>query len=208
MLCHKADGFKHVGVTSMNKGFGVKAGLALVMLGLAGCSTSGDSSSPGLGEMLLTGGVTRPPPQQVALEDVYCPPVSIVDGGSAIQVYAGGRAGDASALRSQVSISNLARECQGQPDGSTLVKVGVEGRALLGVGGGAGRFNVPVQIVVKGGSGVIANRSRQTSVAIPSGDTQASFAVIEGGILVPAAYANTFEIEVGLGGRASAGRRG
>lgn len=207
MLCHKAE-IKNVGVTSMNDGFGMKAGLALVLLGLAGCSTSGESSM-GVGEMLLTGGATRPPPQQVALEDVYCPPVTIVEGGSAIQVYAGGRAGDASALRSQVSISNLARECLGQPDGSTLVKVGVEGRALLGMGGGAGgRFNVPVQIVVKGSAGPIANRSRQTSVAIPSGDTQASFSVIEGGIVVPAAYANTFNIEVGLGGRAAAGRRG
>jgi hypothetical protein len=193
----------------MNNGSGRKVGFALVVLGfagLAGCSTSGEGSL-GVGEMLLTGGATRPPPQRVAVEDVYCPTVDIMDGGSAIQVYAGGRAGDASALRSQVSISNLARECLGQPDGSTLVKVGVEGRALLGVGGGAGRFNVPVQIVVKGGSGIIANRSRQMSVAIPSGDTQASFTVVENGIVVPAAHANSFEIEVGLGGRA-AGRRG
>jgi hypothetical protein len=194
----------------MNNGFGRKAGLALAALGfagLAGCTSSGESSM-GVGEMLLTGGATRPPVQRVALEDVYCPTVTIMDGGSAIQVYAGGRAGDASALRSQVAIGELARECQGQPDGSTLVRVGVEGRALLGVGGGAGRFNVPVQIVVKGGSSVIANRSRQTSVAIPSGDTQANFTVIENGIVVPAAYANSFEIEVGLGGRAAAGRRG
>ncbi|WP_457090642.1 hypothetical protein [Microvirga sp. P5_D2] len=194
----------------MNNGSGRKAGFALVVLGLAGlagCSSSGEGSI-GVGEMLLTGGATRPPPQRVAIEDVYCPTVSIIDGGSAIQVYAGGRAGDASALRSQVSINNLARECVGQPDGSTLVKVGVEGRALLGVGGGAGRFNVPVQIVVKGGQGVIANRSRQTSVAIPAGDTQASFTVIENGIVVPAAYANSFEIDVGLGSRPAAGRRG
>jgi hypothetical protein len=194
----------------MNDGFGRKAGFALVALGLsalAGCSTSGEGSI-GVGEMLLTGGATRPPPQRVAAEDVYCPPVTVMDGGSAIQVYAGGRAGDSSALRSQVSLGDLARECVGQPDGSTLVKVGVEGRALLGVGGSASRFDVPVQIVVKGGSGVIANRSRRTSVAIPAGDTQASFTVIEGGIVVPAAYANTFDIEVGLGGRSAAGRRG
>lgn len=162
----------------------------------------------GLGDMLLTGGSSLPPPQKVAVEDVYCPPVTVMEGGSAIQVYGGGRTGDASALRSQVSIGELARECHGQPDGSTLVKVGVEGRALLGAGGGAGRYDVPVQIVVKGGSGVIANRSRRTAVAIPAGDTQASFTVIENGIVVPAAYANTFEIEVGLGGRAAAGRRG
>ena len=208
MPCHKAgEAFRTLGVTSMNKRSGRTAGLALVVLGLAGCSTSGESSM-GVGEMLLTGGATRAPVQRVAAEDVYCPTVTVMDGGSAIQVYAGGQSGDANALRSQVSIGELARECAGQSDGSTLVKVGVAGRALLGVGGSASRFDVPVQIVVKGGSGVIANRSRRTSVAIPAGDTQASFTVIEGGIVVPAAYANTFDIEVGLGGRAAAGRRG
>jgi len=159
----------------------------------------------GLGEMLLTGGASQAPVQARPMDDVYCPPVLIADGGSAIQVYSGGRSGDSSALRSQVSISNLARECIGQPDGSTLVKVGVEARALLGAGGAAGRYNVPVQIAVKDGSTVIANRSRTTVAAIPAGGTQATVTVVEDGIVVPPASANSFEIEVALGAR---GRRG
>lgn len=195
----------------MSDGFRAKARWALAALGLtalAGCGGApGEGGSMGLGDMLLTGGATLPPAQQVAVEDVYCPPVTIFEGGSAIQAYSGGRAGDSSALRSQISLGQLARECVGQADGSTLVKVGVEARALLGAGGSAGRYEAPVQILVKNGSSVLANRSRRAAVPIPAGGTQGTVTVIEEGIVVPAAYANTFEIEVGLGGRA-AGRRG
>ena len=106
-------------------------------------------------------------------------------------------------LRSQIALGEIARECVGQPDGSTLVRVGVEGRALLGAGGSAGRYDVPVHIVVKGGSTVFANRSRRVAAAIPAGQTQATFSVVEEGIVVPAANANSFEIEVGLGTRAA-----
>ena len=187
----------------MRKVLTAKAGVALAALSvsaLAGCAAPGESGGMGIGEMLITGGATLAPVQAKPMDDVYCPTVTIADGGSAIR-----SGGDSSSLRSQISISNLARECMGQPDGSTLVKVGVEARALLGAGGSAGRYTVPVQIVVKDGSTVIANRSRSAVAAIPAGSTQASVTIIEDGIVVPAAQANSFEIEVGLGGR---GRRG
>ena len=118
------------------------------------------------------------------------------------------RVGDAGSVRSQISLGDLARECVGQPDGSTLVRVGVEAQALLGTGGSAGRYDVPVQIVVKDGSTVFANRSRRVAAAIPAGQTRTTVSVVEEGIVVPAASANNFEIEVGLGARAATGRRG
>lgn len=184
----------------MGKGLKAKAGLAVAVLGvsaLAGCAGSGEGM--GLGEMLLTGGATQAPVQVRPMDDVYCPPVEIFEGGAAL------RSGSSETLRSQIAISNVARECVGQPDGSTLVKVGVEARALLGAGGAAGRYPVPVQIIVKDGSTVIANRSRSALAAIPAGGTQATVTVVEDGIVVPPARVNTFEIEVGLGGK---GRRG
>lgn len=183
----------------MGKGLKAKAALAAAVLGssvLSGCAGSGEM---GLGEMILTGGATQAPVQVQAAEDVYCPPVEIFDGGAAI------RTGGAETMRSQIAISNLARECRGQPDGSTLVKVGVEARALLSTGGSAGRHNVPVQIVVKDGSTVIANRSRSAVAVIPAGGSQATVTIVEDGIVIPPNLVNTFEIEVGLGGR---GRRG
>jgi hypothetical protein len=191
-------------------GWNAKAGWALAVLGLTalgGCGAPGEGGSS-LGNMVLFAGTSVPPPQKKALEDVYCPTVDIMEGGSAIQAFSGGRVGEQSGLRSQIAISNLARECAGQQDGSTLVKIGVEGRALLGAGGTPGRYDVPVQIVVKNGSRVIANRSARTSVTIPAGDTQGSFTIIEDGIVIPAVDASAFEIEVGLGnGGGAAARR-
>jgi hypothetical protein len=189
-------------------GVGSRAAVAAAgLLALAGCGTSSGGGTS-LGDMVLFAGTTAPPVQTTPIGDTYCPMVSVIEGGSAIQAYSGGRVGDAEALRSQVALGQLARECALQPDGSVLVKVGVEGRALQGAGGGAGRFDVPVHIVVKKGSTIIANRVRRTAVAIPAGDTQGSFAIVEEGIVVPAVDSQDFEIEVGLGGAgAPAGRR-
>jgi hypothetical protein len=181
-------------------GAGARAAMAaaglLVLTGCGGSSGGGMS----LGDMLLSGGISPPKTQQAAMSDTYCPAVSVTEGGAAIQAYSGGRVGDAEALRSQVALGQLARECALQPDGSVLVKVGVEGRALQGAGGSAGRFDVPVHIIVKKGSTVLAERVRRTAVAIPAGDTQGSFALVEDGIVVPASASQDFDIEVGLGG--------
>jgi hypothetical protein len=188
----------------MNEGLNRGAGLALAVLGitaLAGCGAPGEGGF-GVGDMLLTAGTTQTPRQAAETRDVYCPTIEVMDGGSVI------RSGDAASVRSQIALGDLARECVGQPDGSTLVRVGVEARALLGAGGSAGRYDVPVQIVVKDGSTVFANRSRRVAAAIPAGQTQTVVSIVEEGIVVPASSANNFEIEVGLGTRAAAGRRG
>jgi hypothetical protein len=194
----------------------------LGLAGVAGCSSFSDRISEkmddpmSLPRMLIAGtnvapgtrvaggAVVQPGPTgvvPVAPEDAYCPRIGVVEGGSAL------RSGDGSAVRSQVTLGQLARECLGQSDGSTLVKVGVQGRALLGVGGSAGRFDVPVRVVVRQGDRIIANRVRRTAVQIPPGDTQGSFAIVEDGIVVPASAAQDFEIEVGLGGATEAGAR-
>ena len=77
-----------------------------------------------------------------------------------------------------------------------------------GAGGSPGRYDVPVNILVKSDSTTIASRSRRMSVVIPAGDTQGSFTFVEEGIVVPARDASVFEIEVGLGsGNAAAAPR-
>jgi hypothetical protein len=193
---------------------GAKAGAALGALGLlmvAGCNSTPGEGGMSLGSMILYGGATVPPSAPKPVDEVYCPSVDVFEGGAALQAYSGGHVGDAAALRSQIALGKTARECAGRPDGSTVVSVGVEGRALLGAGGSAGRYDVPVRIVVKHGSTVLADRVRRTTVTIPAGDTQGSFTVVEEGILVPPSAAQDFEIEVGLGGGSKAGgsrRRG
>lgn len=182
------------------------AGASLGLAVLAGCGTPGDGTS--LGERLVLGGTSVPPPLPAQSEDVYCPRIRIPEGGAAIQAFSGGRIGDASGLRNQVSLGELARECVGNPDGTTVVKIGVQGHVLLGAGGSAGHYDAPVHILVKDGDKVIANRARRAGVSIPAGESQASFSFVEEGIVVPAASAQSFTIEVGLGGSAPAAGAG
>lgn len=167
---------------------------------LSGCSTF-DEAGAGVGgststlrNILRYGTSTEPPIAQAGpAEAPDCPPVSVIEGRSAI------RQGS-----SQVSVANVARECIERQGGAVVVKVGVEGRALLGPGSSTGRFDVPVVFVIRRGDQVIASRTKRVSVAIPAGQTQSSFVAVEGDMIVPAGTGE-YDIEVGLGGGAPAG---
>jgi hypothetical protein len=170
-------------------GWGV---VALTFSALAACNSTsgGGDDAPGLSARIILAGTTMPPPMTVAAADVYCPPVEIVDGGAAMQSGGG-----------QIALGQLARECLGQPDGSTLVKVGVEARALLSASGGSRRYAAPITVVVKDGSAIFATRTRQAAIGIPAGDSQGTVTLVEDNIIVPAGSADSFEIQVSLGGR-------
>lgn len=169
--------------------------LLLLAGSLAACdsidSVGGGEVGSTLSNMLRYGSTTVPPLARnpEATETVVCPAVSVSDGGAAV------RRGS-----TQISIANVARECAGQAGGAVVLKVGVEGRALLGAGGGAGRFDVPVSFVVKRGDRVLVSRVRRVAVTIPPNDTQGSFIAIERDMVVPAGAGGDYDIEVGLGG--------
>src|SRR5918993_476350 len=176
-------------------------------LGACGSGSSGDAGP--VGNLLVYGttGVPErgPPtaagaayPADLPLSDTlrHCPSVDVSDGGAALR-----------AVRGQISIGQLARECVPQADGSVLVKVGVETRVLLGPGGGSGRFSTPVRFTVKRAGTVFASRFQQAAIAVPAGETQGSTLVVQEGLLVPPEAKNDFEIEVGLGGSGPARQR-
>ena len=58
---------------------------------------------------------------------------------------------------------------------------------------------MPVNIVLKRGDRILASRLRRVAVAIPAGQAQASFVVVESELVVPPGTGD-FAIEVGLGG--------
>lgn len=180
---------------------------------VAGCSSTGSGESGGnvFSNFLFYGGATVPPvaPTQ-SIEVADCPPVTVADGGAAIRAVAG--SADASAVRSQLSIAEVARECTGRPDGAVIVKVGVQVRALLGPGGRAARFDTPVSIVLKRGDQVLASRSRRVAIAVPPGQPDQTAVVVEDNLVVPPGTGE-FDIEVALGSgprapAASRSRRG
>jgi hypothetical protein len=165
---------------------------ALLSAALAGCSTFGGDSAPEAASAPSTGsslanyfkfGQATPPEPAAPMvqEDFECPAVDILDGAAALRQ--GGP--EAESVRSQLSITNTARECV--LSGSEIVlKVGVEGLALLGPAGKPGTLTAPVRIVVKRGDKVLVSRLVRQSVSIPGGAAaNAPFVIVESGIVVP-----------------------
>jgi hypothetical protein len=175
------------------------AAFAMLALGACTSASSGEGGGNTFSNFLLFGGATVPPAApSAAIEVPDCPPVDVAEGGAALRTLAG-KSAEASAVRSQLSISNVARECVGQKDGSVVVKVGVEGRALAGPGGSISRSDVPVYIVLKRGDRVLVSRVRRAPVSVAPGDIQGAFILVEDGMVVPPGIGGEFEIQVGLG---------
>jgi hypothetical protein len=168
----------------------------LLAVGLVGCTSTGsEGGSTLLG--LSSSAATAPVVAQSGLAEVRdCPAVDVVDGGAALRVGSG-----------QITIANVARECGERPDGAIVVKVGVEGRLLLGPGGGgSARADAPVTITIKRNDRVFASRSRRVPVSVVPGEFGGNFVVVEDNLVVPPGT-DGFEIVVGLGaGPAARGR--
>jgi hypothetical protein len=160
--------------------------------GLGGGSSSGASTtaepaqSQGAGGTLrnfaLYGGATVPPTQNpLSDRDLGCPTLDILEGAAGYRGRGSGEA--ASAVSYQASIVQSARECVTQGN-QMRIRVGIEGRLLLGPNGKAGTFLVPVRIVVKRRKDIVTQRVAQVSVTVPSTDTQADFSYVDESITV------------------------
>ena len=89
---------------------------------------------------------------EFAADDVPCPEVTVRTGAATLPITAKGKpgeSGDPSALdlRYQGSIVRTARECR-VASGVMNMKVGIEGRIVLGPAGGPGQVDVPIRIAV------------------------------------------------------------
>jgi hypothetical protein len=155
-----------------------------------------------LRNQLLYGGPTVPQSQQPGFHIIDrekgCPALDILEGAAG---YRGtGSGAQASQVAYQASITNTARECAFQ--GNQLrMRVGVEGRLLLGQNGRSGTFSVPVRIVVKRRAEVVTQRFTRVTVNVPAGETQGEFAYVEENLVVPTSDvdpSDEFDIYVGL----------
>lgn len=175
----------------------------LCILALSGCGTTagGDGGGNPLANIFAYGGTTVPPSlPDIALEDAPCPRVEVIQGRAATRAYAGGRTGSNQALRHQISVVDVSRECVALPDGTNQIRVGVLGRVLIGPQGGAGRYEAPLRIVVRTPSRTFENRVRRVSATVASGQTQADFVHVEEDLRLPLSVGSNFLIEVGIDG--------
>jgi hypothetical protein len=174
--------------------------MALVgAVALAGCSgassiiNSASDTTSALGSRFANlfssakPGVTQPASPTPSAPDVECPGVDIRTGASTMEVAAKTAQATAGDLRYQLSFGQTARECSVQA-GTMSIKVGVQGRVILGPMGTPGQVNVPLRYaVVREGAEpkTIATKFKRLSVVIPPEQSHVQFVDVEEGLSFP-----------------------
>jgi hypothetical protein len=115
-----------------------------------------------------------------------CPVADIRSGASTLPINAG-RDASPNTLRYQATIARLARECAVR--GATMtIKVGVQGRVVVGPAGGPGQIEVPLRyaLVQEGPEPkTILTKFYRFPVSIPDGQSNVPFLHIEEDITFP-----------------------
>jgi hypothetical protein len=164
---------------------------------LSGCSLASSvgssDSSPSFASRFAsffsgaTPGVTQPHSPTPSAPDVECPGVDIRTGASTMNIAAKTTDATAGDLRYQLSFGQTARECA--VHGATMViKVGVQGRVILGPMGDPGQVEVPLRYaVVREGPQpkTVVTKFKRISVTVAPGQTHVQFVDIEEGLGFP-----------------------
>src|SRR5262245_33661591 len=165
---------------------------AVVLSGCSGASSIVDSA-PSLSSRFANlfssakPGVTQPASPTPSAPEVECPGVDIRTGASTLEVAAKSAQPTAGDLRYQLSFGQTARECLVEA-GNMSIKVGVQGRVILGPMGAPGQINVPLRYaVVREGPEpkTIANKFKRISVTVPAEPPHVRFVDVEEGLSFP-----------------------
>jgi hypothetical protein len=173
------------------------AALAIALLAGA-CASGGGAPNPstadtgragtgGFGDFFSNSSAKAPQTVAGAQPDVNCPRVEVRGGASTLTIAP---EGDKSALtlKYQGSFAREARECA-VVDGNMVMKVGVEGRVVVGPRGGPGQVEVPLRLAVvqevPGGMRAIATKFVVVPVVIAPNVGNAIFTHVEEGLTFP-----------------------
>lgn len=118
-----------------------------------------------------------------------CPPVQVRPGASTLTNSGNAAEPTATNLRYQVTITTTARECRMGPGNSVIMKVGMQGRVILGPeGGNPSLVNVPVRFAVVRETvetQVITTKLDRVPVSMPPNDTNVLFSHVTEGLEFP-----------------------
>jgi hypothetical protein len=174
---------------------GVAAALLTGGLALAACSGTGTSDMFSLGG--LPSWFTSPSSStarnaQASAEptpsmDDDCPVVDVRTGASTLAIATKTEGATANDMRYQLSFNQMARQCF-RAGATVRMRVGVQGRLVVGPAGAPAQADVPVRYaVVREGvePKTIVTKFRRIPVAIPSGTTNVPFTDIEEDLSFP-----------------------
>jgi hypothetical protein len=128
-----------------------------------------------------------PQPVAGAAADVECPYIDIREGASTLTVRTGAD-NPAMSLKYQGTLVRAARQCA-LVNGQMVMKVGVEGRIILGPQGAPGQITVPLRIAIvdqpAGQSTTILTKFILIPVTVSSLDDNPAFTHVEDGLAFP-----------------------
>jgi hypothetical protein len=189
--------------------------LAAMLLVIAGCSrTTGSFDVDDSGQTKWTNLVAlvqfKPIPKSPQpFAPIKCPEIGIQDGTADDRVYASGDDQSNANVRYQFSIINFARDCQ-VVDKQYQMKVGVEGRVLLGPAGAPGTFDAPIRVAIISRTNGSATVSKlyQVPAAIGGDQTEGPFTLVTDALSVPVTSQfpdQDYVIKIGFDSTANAG---
>lgn len=165
--------------------------LALLSPLLGACSSPSLPSMPSFSSMFGRGtpaGDANAAAPLVLPNDFECPSVTVRAGAGTLtsSIVPGDEA--AANLRYQVGLNTTARECRLVAPGVVAVKVGLQGRAILGPQGAPGMIDVPIRFAVVY-DGVpprtITTKLERVQLSIPPGDSNVLFSHVVDGLEFP-----------------------
>ncbi len=167
----------------------------------SGVTTATEGSNTSFGDRFrsaMASGSATPAPAPVVggttnLDD--CPAVTLRQGAATYTINSDSRDPSAMALRYQVSIGQTARECANVA-GTLTIRVGMQGRVVLGPAGGPGTINVPIRyaLVEEGPEPkTVYTKLHTVPVTIAEGQPHVTFTHIEEEMAVPMPSPGVFQ---------------
>lgn len=162
----------------------------------AASSSSGTQWLRGeIGSFFAQSSDKAPQPVAGATPDIECPYIEIRQGASTLTVNGSGD-NAAMSLKYQGTFVRAARQCS-VAAGQMTMKVGVEGRIILGPAGGPGQVDVPLRIAVvdqsPAGMKPIVTKLIHIPIAIQSATDSPTFTHVEDGLTFPLPSAAVLE---------------
>lgn len=155
-------------------------------------------------------GLNKPPGPAPLEAPSGCPTISLLPGTESQRVMASGATGN-QGLRYQYTLATVGRECAISGD-RVSIKVGADGRVLLGPAGAAGRFDVPIRVAVFSDAQgkPVESKLFRMGVAVPAGQASVPFQFVSESLVVriPPGHTGEYTIKVGIDGGAKAGEGG
>ncbi len=163
------------------------APFAAIALLVAGCSSSGIGGSDASLSQAMASATPNPDTTGSTGNLERCPNVELRQGAGTYAINTASRDPSATALRYQVSIGQTARECS-SVGGNLVMRVGLQGRVVLGPAGGPGTLDIPIRYaVVEEGMQpkTIFTKLERIPVTVVEGQPHVAFTHIEENISVP-----------------------